>query len=116
MVQSLRRWPHGDTALEAVQRHPGHVHGDNLFVLPDDSCRVIDWQRPFLGPTELDIASMMDSLGFDPLHHVPPGIVQIRHFMLIHWITTCAVHWYPEAAPGYDGLTAEQASKIRSLF
>jgi hypothetical protein len=119
MVQTLQRWARSDSTIEAVRSHPGHVHGDlhgdNVFVLPDGSYRVIDWQRPFRGPTELDVASMIESLGFNPLNHVSPGIVQIRDFVLIHWITVCAVRWYPEATQGYDRLTAEQVLEIQSL-
>lgn len=120
MVQTLQRWAHADAVMEAVQSHPGYVHGDfhgdNLFVLPDGSCRVIDWQRPFLGPTELDTAAMMESLGFDPLNYASPGIVQVGCFTLIHWVTQCAVRWFPEAFKTYDRLTAEGASKIQFLM
>jgi aminoglycoside phosphotransferase (APT) family kinase protein len=105
--------------MRAVQRHPGYVHGDftgdNLFVLPDGSYRVIDWQRPFFGPTELDIASMIEALGFNPANHVSTGIVQMRSFMLIHWVTSCSMRWFPDATQTYDRLTAEQVAKIESL-
>ncbi|MBN1641418.1 MAG: aminoglycoside phosphotransferase family protein [Anaerolineae bacterium] len=119
MVVQLRGWAHAEPAIEAIQRLPGHVHGDlcgdNVFVLPDGSYRVIDWQRPFLGPTEVDVASLIDSLGFDPLHYVHPAIVQVRCFVLIQWVTVCATRWFPEATEHYDRLTAEQVSKIQSI-
>lgn len=119
MVAGLRHWAYASTTLDAVRHQPGLVHGDfhgdNLFVLPDGGYRVIDWQRPFRGPIELDIAAMMDSLGFDPLNYVSPGIVQIGHFMLIHWFSQCTMRWFPEATETYDRSTAELSSKIQSL-
>ncbi|MBN1933031.1 MAG: phosphotransferase [Anaerolineae bacterium] len=119
MVSGLQHWAQSSSTVEAVQRQPGLVHGDfhgdNLFILPGGGYRVIDWQRPFWGPTELDVAAMMDSLGFDPLNHVSPGIVQIGHFMLIHWFSQCATRWFPEAAESYDRSTVELALKIQSL-
>jgi hypothetical protein len=33
-------------------------------MLPDGP-RVIDWQRPILGPAHLDLALLLESLGFD---------------------------------------------------
>lgn len=120
MVQKLRRWARSETTIEAVQREPGYVHGDfggdNLFVLPDGGRRVIDWQRPFLGPTELDIASMMERLGFNPLNHISPAILQISCFTSIKWVTECSARWLPEGVEKYDRLAAEQASKIQSLL
>jgi hypothetical protein len=119
MVEDLRQWAHSPAALQAVQRKPGHVHGDftgdNLFVLDDGSYRIIDWQRPFLGPTEVDIASMVESLEHDPIPVVGVGILQIRYFLLIRWFTTAALRWFPDGVPTYDRLTAEYTAKIRSL-
>ena len=120
MVQELRRWAHSDDTIDAVQREPGYVHGDfggdSLFILPDGGFLVIDWQRPFLGPTELDIASMMERLGFNPLNHVSPAILQISYFTSIQWVTECSARWLPEGVQTYDRLAAEQASKIQSLL
>jgi len=119
MVADLREWAHSEGVLQAVQRKPGYVHGDftgdNLFVLGEGDYRVIDWQRPFYGPTELDLASMIGSLEFDPLKVVGPSILQIRSFMLIRWFTVCAVRWFPDGTETYDGFTAEHTAKIRSL-
>jgi len=119
LVEELRGWAYSEQTLQAVQRKPGYVHGDftgdNLFVLGEGDYRIIDWQRPYYGPTELDIASMLESFEFDPLQVVGPGILQIRSFMLIRWFTACAVRWFPDGAKTYDGFTAEHAAKIRSL-
>ena len=55
---------------------------------------------------------MMESLGFEPLNYVSAGIVQICCFLLIQWVTVCAVRWFPDAVQGYDRITAEQAARI----
>jgi len=119
MVADLQCWARSDAAIEAIQSRPGHVHGDltgdNVFVLPDGSYRVIDWQRPWIGPTELDVVSLIESLGFSPADHVSPAMVQVRHFTVIHWFTQCATIWFPEAMENYDRFTVEWVSKLRSL-
>lgn len=88
LVRNLERWASSDPVLAAIRASPGYVHrdltGDNLFVLPD-GYRLIDWQRPMLGPTDLDMVSLLGSLGFDPLHHVTAGTLRAWLLLQIHW-------------------------------
>ena len=88
LVRDLEHWAHSDSVLSAIRVNPGYVHrdltGDNLFVLPD-GYRLIDWQRPILGPTDLDMVSLLGSLGFDPLHHVTEGVLRAWLLLQIHW-------------------------------
>ncbi len=104
-IRDLERWAFSEPVLSAVSAKPGYVHrdlgGGNLFVLPD-GYRVIDWQRPILGPTDLDLAVLLESLGFDPRPHVGEGVVRVLNFLQVHWLTQCAVRWIPEGASGYD--------------
>jgi hypothetical protein len=58
--------------------------GDNLFVLPD-GYRLIDWQRPILGTTDLDLITLFGSLGFDPLRHVSEGALRVWLLPQIDW-------------------------------
>ena len=117
LVRSLERWACSESVLVAICTQPGYVHrdlgGDNLFVLPD-GYRVIDWQRPILGPVNLDMAALLESLGFDSLPHVGEGVVQVLNFLSIHWFTQCAAKWFPEGTAGYDRQITELASRIAS--
>lgn len=113
-IRSLERWAFSGSVLTAVGTEPGFVHGDlhgdNLFVLPDGYC-LIDWQRPRLGPRELDLVSLLMGLDFNPLRYVDKDIVGIYHFLHIHWFVQCKARWIPEAMT-YDGAIQELASRI----
>jgi len=114
-LRDLERWAFSESVLSAIRVKSGYVHrdlgSDNLFVLPD-GYRVIDWQRPILGPTDLDLAVLLESLGFDPVPHVGKGVVQVLSFLTIHWSTQCATRWFPEGMAGYDEQIAEFASRM----
>ena len=68
---------------------------------------MIDWQRPILGPAFLDLALLLESLGFDPLPHVGQGGVWLMRLLRIGWLTDCAVKWFPEGRGTYDRQIAE---------
>jgi hypothetical protein len=92
----LKRWARSDAPLCAIRRRPGYVHNDlaldNVFVT-EEGLRVIDWQFPLLGPTELDLAQLLDDGGVDPLGHVPPEVVQLREFLGLGWTVQCQTGW-----------------------
>jgi hypothetical protein len=104
LVRDLERWAYSDSVLSAIDTTPGYVHrdltGDNLFVLPD-GYRLIDWQRPMLGPTDLDMVSLLGSLGFDPLHHVTEGTLRLWLLLQIHWFRHDD-KWIAEYASGLE--------------
>jgi hypothetical protein len=105
LIHQLEHWAFPKLVLNALRTTPGYVHGDlggdNLFIL-SDGYRVIDWQRPLLGPTDLDLATLIESQGFDPLRHVDRAIVWLMYLLHIYWLTQCAVRWIPEGKAGYD--------------
>jgi hypothetical protein len=117
MVRNLERWARSESALSVARTQPGCVHrdlgGDNVFALPD-GYRVIDWQRPVLGPTGVDLATFLESLGFDPVPHVGEGIVRTLEFFRINWAVACAAQWFPVGAPTYDEWVAKSTSRILS--
>jgi thiamine kinase-like enzyme len=88
-----------------VKRTAGFVHNDlrsdNIFVMPD-GYRLIDWQRPVIGPKELDLAALLASLNRDARRFVDQSIVWIMYLLRIEWCTECAVRWFPEGQDSYD--------------
>jgi hypothetical protein len=111
----LEQWAFSRSVLSALDTETGYVHrdlgGDNLFLLPD-GYRVIDWQRPMLGPIELDLATLLDSLGHDPWPYVDEGIVRIMYLLRIHWLSQCAVRWFPAGVAGYDAAITELVAAL----
>jgi hypothetical protein len=92
----------------------GLVHndlaGDNVFLLRDGA-QVIDWQFPILGPTRLDLALLLDSLGFDASRHVGPGMVWLLRLLRVGWFTDCALRWIPGGGEIYDQQIATLAAE-----
>jgi hypothetical protein len=117
-VRELERWAFSEPVLLAICTNPGYIHadlsGDNLFVL-SDGYRVIDWQYPRLGPREVDLALLLESLGFNPVRHVGEGVVRVMFFLRIHWLTQCAVRWIPGALRTYDRMVAQLASRMAQI-
>jgi len=104
-LRRLRNWVYSEVVLAALGKDIGFVHndlsGDNIFVMPD-GYRIIDWQRPIMGPKELDLAALLASLNREASRFVDPSIVWIMYLLRIEWCTECAVRWFPEGHDFYD--------------
>jgi hypothetical protein len=115
MIDQVSAHVHSSIVLAAINSPTGYVHTDlrdeNVFVLAD-GYRVLDWQRPIWGPVALDRASMLESVGIDPAHHVLAGVLQLQTLLLIGWYAQTAHQWFPEGATWYD---AEIAQLVKQL-
>jgi hypothetical protein len=104
-LRKLRHWVYSEEVLAALGKDIGFVHndlsGDNIFVMPD-GYRLIDWQRPIIGPKALDFAALLGSLNREASRFVNPSIVWILYLLRIEWCTECAVQWFPEGQDFYD--------------
>jgi hypothetical protein len=116
LIAKLARTMESPAVLAAICSPAGLVHrdlsGDNVFLLPD-GYRVIDWQRPILGPVALDLANLLAALGFDPLQHVAPGVVQLLYLLRIDWLAQCARTWFTPGAASYDTTILRHAARVR---
>lgn len=110
MIAALERLAFSASVINAIRAGSAYVHhdlaGDNVFVLPGGA-KVIDWQRPILAPAALDLALLLESLGFDPLPHVGEGVFWLMRLLRVGWFTECAVKWFPEGRETYDRQIAE---------
>jgi hypothetical protein len=117
MAAELARWAVSSSVLAAFEGRCGYVHhdlsADNLLVLPG-GYRVIDWQRPLWGPTDLDRVDLLNSLGYDSLRHVDRGVVQVWSILSIGWLTEAKARWFPEGK-SYDRQVAELIARVRAL-
>ena len=115
MVRDLARCARSKAVLDAIRGQPGYVHhdlsADNVLALPEGGYRVIDWQRPILGPVDLDRVDLLNSLGYDPLRHVDAGVVQVWLLLSIGWLTEAKARWFPEGS-SYDQQVADLAIRL----
>jgi thiamine kinase-like enzyme len=104
-LRKLRKWAFSEEVLAALGKNIGFVHNDlssnNVFILPD-GYRIIDWQRPVIGPKELDLATLLASLNREAKKFVDQSIVWIMYLLRVEWFTECAARWFPEGQDAYD--------------
>jgi aminoglycoside phosphotransferase (APT) family kinase protein len=90
----------------------GDLKADQVFVTAD-GYRVIDWQRPVLGPAEVDLASLLQYVGRDPGEAVAAPVVGIAWFLRLQWAIEGQVDLFPgRRFPVLDGWAAEAAAGI----
>jgi len=102
-VGILDRYARGPAVLDAATSNAGLVHGDpsgDNVLITDDGYKVIDWQRPLLGPTDLN-RSFLDDPELDA--QTKKGLLGIEAFLLIRWVTECKKTWIPGAL-SYDSM------------
>lgn len=104
-LRKLRNWACSGDILAAAGKNVGYVHNDlsstNVFVLPH-GYRLIDWQRPLIGPRELDFAALLESLHREASRFVDRSTVRVLYLLRIEWFTECAARWFPEGQDFYD--------------
>lgn len=119
MIDQTQRQLLAEPVCTATGQESGLVHGDltgdNIFVIGDGRWYVIDWARPVLGPTDTDLANLLESLGIDPLRHVSHEIMTILYGMRIQWFAQCAAQWFPAGAPTYDAQIAELMRRLDTI-
>lgn len=114
LMRQIEQPARSQPVLAAIRAAPGLAHGDltaaNVFVLPEGGHRVIDWQHVKCGPPELDLATLLESLGHDPRAHVNEGVVRIMYLLRIRWFAECAMRWFPAGGATYDREIARLAT------
>ena len=114
-LRSLHEAAFSDSVVRALKQDVGLVHhdlkGENVFVLTE-GFKVIDWQRPILGPRALDLLTLLSSLKLEPEAYVDKGSIFLSHILHIHWFVECALKWFPEGNKTYD----ESVSKLIKLI
>ncbi|HEU5086801.1 MAG TPA: hypothetical protein VFT99_05125, partial [Roseiflexaceae bacterium] len=99
---ALMRWAERREVLHAVDRTSQLINGD--FKAEHVFCGagaggadvVVDWQRPYRAPAEIDIVSLLESAQIDPAPHVAPVAIRLRAFLFVHWAAEAKTHLLPQ--------------------
>lgn len=115
-VDRVRRWATSARVIDAVTQCPRLIHGDltaqQVFVV-GDGYRVIDWQRPVIGPPEVDLVALLVGQRLDPRPHVDPSVVGVFWFLRLYWAVEAQFDRFPEfRGPLFDQWTAEAITQI----
>jgi hypothetical protein len=116
MVDTVERAAVSPAVLDVYEQPVGLVHGDlagdNVFVLPGGGYRIIDWQRPLMGPVDLDLANLADSFDIDPRLWVGPGVATAFSLLRIQWLVEAAIRWFPAGKGTYDDSIAKIIAQL----
>jgi aminoglycoside phosphotransferase (APT) family kinase protein len=95
-------WAGTPAVRRLLDAEPVVSHGDlspeEVFVT-DDGIRVIDWQRPVLGPPGLDLVGLLRGLGHDPRRECDAALVALDRFVLLRWAVVAADDLLPTLPP-----------------
>jgi Phosphotransferase enzyme family len=99
-VEQLADWAAAEDVLMRIEQHPRIAHADlraDQIFIDSDEYRIVDWQRPVLGPAGLDTVSLLKNLGVDPRPYVSPEVCAVSHFILLHWAVVAQHDLFPKA-------------------
>jgi hypothetical protein len=98
-VDALRRWAASRLVHDCVTERPRLIHGDlkaGQIFLCRDGYRVIDWQRPMIGPPEVDLVSLLVTAGVDPRAYVTREINGVFWFLFLRWAVVAQAELFPD--------------------
>jgi hypothetical protein len=103
-VERVRRWATSARVVETVTACPRVIHGDltaeQVFVT-GDGYRVIDWQRPVVGPPEVDLVALLVGAvanrrpACEPHRHVDATVVGVFWFLRLCWAVEAQFDLFP---------------------
>jgi hypothetical protein len=100
----LSAWVDRPEVLDAVDRTSGIINGDlkseHVF-RRGTGYKVIDWQRPYRAPREIDLVSLLDDAGIPSHRYVSQAVIAVRWFLFLHWVAEARTHLLPDA-PFFD--------------
>jgi hypothetical protein len=98
-IGRVRAWARSDAVRALLEGGTRLTHGDlradQVFVT-DDGDRVIDWQRPVMGPADLDLAGLLIGERIDPRPHVSATVVALHWFLLLRWAVVAQLDILPD--------------------
>jgi thiamine kinase-like enzyme len=64
------------------------LHNENIFLMPDNTWKIIDWEMPCIGPSSVDMAGLLENLTLDPYQYLPREAVKmmnlVKLFLLVN--------------------------------
>jgi hypothetical protein len=98
-IAGLARWAQSSAVLGAIDTTAQVINGDlkaeHIFCTPD-GYQIIDWQRPYRAPGEIDLVSLLDSQQIPARRYVAPALVGLRWFLFLHWVVEAKTNILPQ--------------------
>jgi hypothetical protein len=117
-IGALARWAETRPVLDMVDRTSQLINADlkaeHIF-LTVDGYRVIDWQRPYRGPAEIDLVCLLESMQIPAEAYAQPAAIALRSFLFVHWAAEAKLHLLPEL-PFFDAWARSGIDTIGSAM
>jgi hypothetical protein len=98
-IDRLARWARSSAVLGAVDGTSQLINGDlkaeHIFCTPG-GYQIIDWQRPYRAPGEIDLALLLESRQIAAQRYVAPAVIGLRWFLFLHWSVEAKTNLLPE--------------------
>lgn len=97
--EKLRNWSSSDRIVEALTDDPRVIHGDlkaDQVFLAGDEYRIIDWQRPYVAPSEVDLVSLLIDQHIEPRGIASKAVIDIFWFLCLHWAVEAQYTLFPD--------------------
>jgi hypothetical protein len=98
-VDALRTWAESAAVRGCICKQPRLLHGDlkaSQVFLDVNGYRVIDWQRPVIGPPEVDLVSFLIVQGIDARPYVACEIIGVFWFLFLRWAVIAQAELFPD--------------------
>lgn len=118
-VERIRGWSAAPDVAAAIAGTSRLIHADlhdDQIFCTSGGYRVIDWQRPIIGPADLDLASLLINKDIDPAPHVAPEAIAAFWFHRLHWAVVAQAEIFPESAwPIFDRWSSEAVRQLSAV-
>lgn len=97
--EELRIWSSSDRIIAILTADPHVIHGDlkaDQVFLTGDGYRIIDWQRPYIAPPEVDLVSLLIDRHIEPRGIVSKEVIEIFWFLHLHWAVEAQYTIFPD--------------------
>ena len=98
-TEFLRQWAESQAVHDCIAGRPRLIHGDlkaSQVFLERDGYRVIDWQRPMIGPPEVDLVSLLVAQRVDVRPYATREAIRIFWFLFLRWAVVAQAELFPD--------------------
>jgi Phosphotransferase enzyme family len=114
-IDAVQAWAESEPVVARIAAGTRVTHGDlraDQIFLTSNGYRVIDWQRPILGPPDVDLVMLLDQHGIDPLPYASAEVVGVRWFVILRWAVEAQHDLLPNLGGVFDEWAADAVGRI----
>jgi hypothetical protein len=97
-IERLAHWVQAGDIIDAIEHTSQLINADlkaeHIFCTPD-GYQIIDWQRPYRAPGEIDLVLLLDSRQIPAQRYIAPAIIGLRWFLFLHWSVEAKTNLLP---------------------